>query len=361
MVYIKKFNLRKASKAIAGLLTIPLAFKVIIDVLNIMEVIGDKWIHVFGIDKKNGIYYVLDKFINLGKFQDMFYWILVVICILLIGIQVFFFCKNNLQERILVVMHSSLNQTNFKFSDELQNEYIVKKLCFNQYNTFHSNMQISVLITRVITEVDLKAEEIRKYIAKGYNVGYAGIANIPATFMLGYELGDENTKSYFHKYHGSQTDNTLKDDKFHKLIKKNVRSSFEKEILQEPSDTSKPGNIVILISLTQSIKEPDYTSIVGDNDYIYKYSSSDKIDYDVIDSENQIDEYSDKILSDIAEIQKEQNIMQIRICIAASGAFIFGLGTKFSKTQNITTVIFHFENNNYPWGINVTDKKAVIV
>ena len=360
MVYIKKFNIIKALKAVFRLLTIPFACKIMIDILNIKKIISNKWIHVFGIDKKNGIYYFLNEFIDLGKFQDLFYWMLFAFCVLLIGIQIFFFCKNNRQERILVVMHNSLNETNFKFSGELQNEYIVKKLNFNQYVTFHSNLQISALINRTITEVDLKAEEIRKYIAKGYNVGYAGIANIPATFMLGYELGDENSKAYFHKYHGNRTDFNLKDDKFHKLRKKTVRGSFEKEVLQEPSDLSKSGNIVILISLTQPIEKSDFESIVGTNDYIYKYTSSDKIDYDVIDSENQIDEYADKILLDIAEIQKEQNIMQIRICVAASGAFIFGLGTKFSKTQNITTIIYHFDKNNYPWGINVTEKKAVI-
>ena len=360
-VYIKGFNLRKASKAVVGLITIPLACKVLIDILNIKKVIGDKWIHAFGIDKKNGIYYILNKCIDLGEFQDSFYGIIIFLCISVIVVQILFFCKNNVQEKILLVLHNSLNQTNFRFDGELQNEYIVKKIRFNQYNTFHSNLPMREMINRTITEVDLKVDDIRQYIDKGYNVGYAGIANIPATFMLGYELGDENAKVYFHKYHGRQTNFNFKDDKFHRLGKKNVRGSFEKEILQESSDLSKPGNIVILISLTQPIKESDFVSITGDNDYIIKYTSSDKIDYDVIDSENQIDDYADQILYDIAEIQKENNIKQIRICVAASSAFIFGLGTKFSKTQNKTTIIFHFEKDNYPWGINVTEKKAMII
>ncbi len=360
-VYIKGFNLRKASKAIVGLLTIPLVCTVMIDILNIKKVIGDKWIHAFGIDKKSGIYYVLNECIKVGKFQNLLYGFLFIVCISILVVQIIFFCKNNVQEKILLVLHNSLNQTNFRFDGELQNEYIVKKIRFNQYDTFHSNLPMCEMINRTITEVDLKVADIRRYIKNGYHVGYAGIANIPATFMLGYELGDENAKVYFHKYHGRQTNFNFKDDKFHRLGKKNVRGSFEKEILQESLDLSKPGNIVILISLTQPIKESDFVSITGDNDYIIKYTSSDKIDYDVIDSENQIDDYTDQILSDIAEIQKENNIRQIRIGVAASSAFIFGLGTKFSKTQNKTTIIFHFEKDNYPWGINVTDKRAVII
>ena len=57
----------------------------------------------------------------------------------------------------------------------------------------------------------------------------------------------------------------------------------------------------------------------------------------------------------------KENITQIKICIAASSAFIFALGTKFSKTQNKETVIFHYEKDTYPWGINVYRKTPVIL
>ena len=224
-IYIKRFNLRKASKAVVGLITIPLACKVLIDILNIKKIIGDKWIHAFGIDKKNGIYYILNKCIDLGNYQDLLYGIIVFLCISVIVVQIVLFCKNNLQEKVLIVLHNSLNQISFRFSGELQNEYIVKKICFNQYDTFQSNLPIREMINRAITEVDLKVSEIRQFIAQGYYIGYAGIANIPATFMLGYELGDENAKIYFHKFHGRQTSFNFEDDKFHRLTKKNVRGS----------------------------------------------------------------------------------------------------------------------------------------
>ena len=55
------------------------------------------------------------------------------------------------------------------------------------------------------------------------------------------------------------------------------------------------------------------------------------------------DEYTDEILHWVAENQKNPKIVQIKICIAASSAFIFALGMKFSKTQNKETVIFHYE------------------
>ena len=52
---------------------------------------------------------------------------------------------------------------------------------------------------------------------------------------------------------------------------------------------------------------------------------------------------------------------RIKICIAASSAFIFALGMKFSKTQNKETVIFHYEKGTYPWGVNVHKRIPVII
>ena len=332
----------------------------IIDILNINKIINDEWIHILGIDKENGLYYFLNIYLNLGDYKEIFLWFLLVFCVTVIIVQMIFFLLENRQERLLIIEHNSLNKTRYRYDDEVENDYNVKRLKIDQYETYNSNMALEEMIIKSITEIDLKVDKIRNYITKNYSIGYAGIANIPATFLLGFELGDENSKKYFHKYHGKKTNPELKDDKFHLLKKKTIRSSFERQILQESFDLKRDGNIVIIISLTQPIEETDILSIISDNDYIFKYVSSDDIDYDVIDSETQIEQYADKILSDIAIIQKKQNIKQIRICVAASGAFVFGLGTKFSKTQNIETIIYHFEKKRYPWGINVTNKVPII-
>ena len=360
VIYIKKLNKRKITRSIFGLITIPSSLIIIIDILNIKELIDDRLIHIFGIDKGNGLYYLINNCIDLGKYKDVFLNTLLALCVIVIIVQIILFLLENRQEALLIVEHNSLNQMQYRYDEEVENDYNIKKLKFNQYKTFNSNMAVEAMINLSITEIDMKANIIRSYITKGYLIGYAGIANIPTTFLLGFELGDENSKKYFHKYHGKKTNSELKDDKFHLLKKKTVRSSFKLDILQESVDLKQDGNIVIIISLTQPIGEADFSSIISDNDYIYKYTCSDEIDYDVIDSESQIEQYTDKILSDIAVIQKKPNIKQIRICVAAPGAFVFGLGTKFSKTQNKEIIIYHFEKDQYPWGINVTKKVSVI-
>lgn len=360
VIYIKKLNKRKVLKSVFRLLTIPLAFNIIIDILNIKGIIGDKWIKILGLDKESGIYYLLNECINLEKGKELFLWLVFAVAMVIIILHATFFFLENRQERLLIIEHNSLNQTYYRYDDEVKNEYNIKRLKFNQYETFNTNMSVEEMIIKSITETDLKVNKIKGYIAREYAIGYAGIANIPTTFMLGFELGDENVKRYFHKYHGKGTNPELRDDKFHMLKPKTIRSSFELEVIQESINPAQESNIIIVVSLTQPIEKSDFSSIAGPNDYIYKYTSSDDIDYDVVDSETQIEQYADKILSDIATIQKKKNVKQIRICIAASGAFIFGLGTKFSKTQNIETVVYHFEKKQYPWGINVTKKIPVI-
>ena len=95
--------------------------------------------------------------------------------------------------------------------------------------------------------------------------------------------------------------------------------------------------------------------------YSHKYMVPETIGYDIVDSSKQLNQYADQIISDIAAIEKAANISSIKICVAASSAFIFGLGTKFSKTQDKDIIIYHFQNSAYPWGINVTRKCPAIV
>lgn len=360
-IYIKKINYKNVVKAILGLLTIPISLNVMIDVLHIKGIVSDGWINLLGIDKENGVYYGLSKVINKWDCGSVILWIIFFLFILIIAIQIIIFLKENRFERILLIEHSSVNQMNFKISRECKENYIIRPYRLNQYKTFNNNLPLMEKVNFAIAEMDSHIKQIKRNIEKGsYTIGYAGIANIPITFMLGYELGDENRKFYFHIYHGQKAPAALKDDNFHLLNEKVDQLPFKCETIQE-SNLNKEGKILLLIQLTQPIKEADYQDVLEENDYVIKYYVTDTIDYDIVCSSSQIDGYTDKILAEIAEIQKNPNIVQIKICVAASGAFIFALGTKFSKTQNKETVIFHYQKDTYPWGINVLKRIPVIV
>lgn len=305
-------------------------------------------------DDKAGCYFLINEMANYDN-GTKYLWIAFAINIVFIILMLFLLAKKNIKRKLLIIEHSSLQKMGFSYDEKELEDYAYKRIPINQYETFNSGtMSINERVSSAIIEVDSKTSKILHYVDKGYQVGYAGIANIPATFMLGYELGDENKKLLFHK----RRSNSI-DDNFHLLSNEPRELKFIAN--ETKNDLTKSGKILILIQLTQPIKDSDLQGVREDNDYVIKYEIPQTISYDVVDSGNQANEYTNKVLSDICEIQKNPSITQIKICIAASGAFVFALGTKFSKTQNKDTVIFHYQQDSYPWGINVTKKKPVVI
>jgi hypothetical protein len=304
---------------------------------------------VWGYDESTGVYFIVNKLYNNGRV-----WILLIVDIIFIGLMIVWLLITNVKRKLLIIEHSSLQIMNFTYQEKELGDYAVKRLQINQYETLNNtDLSLQEKVTKIINEIEKFLPQILENVEKGYQVGYAGIANIPTTFMLGYELGDENKKWYFHKFRKDP------DDDFHLLKSEDRQLIFEKN--EKPNDLSRPGKILLLIQLTRPISSEDIQDVLEDNDYIIKYEIPKTINYDVVDSAQQINQYIEDIITYITKIQKNSNITEIKICVAASSSFIFGLGTKFSKTQNKDTVIFHFQNNTYPWGINVTKKIPVII
>ncbi|MDR3583989.1 MAG: SAVED domain-containing protein [Desulfosporosinus sp.] len=353
MIYIKRLKYKLKWGAIIGSLVnvglLGFSIQIFFMILYRINGLGSLMASFWNYDEETGYYFIINNIYNNGQGIKLL-WLALIIDIVVLIFSLLWLCKKNTKRKLLIIEHSSLQKMNFTFDEKELGDYADKRLLINQYKTLNNiEMSTEEKVSLAITEIENKIPKILNYVDKGYQIGYAGIANIPVTFMLGYELGDENKKLYFHKRRDNPT-----DDNFHLLKDEPRQLTFKSHVTQ--NDLTKSGKILLLIQLTQPIKEADLQGVLEDNDYIIKYEIPQTINYDVVDSSRQINDYTNRILSDIAEIQKNTNIIQIKICVAASGAFIFALGTKFSKTQNKDTVIFHYQNDTYPWGINVTKK-----
>lgn len=357
VIYIKKFKYKLKWAAIIGSLVnvglLLYSIKIFFMILYRINGSGSLLASFCNYDEKTGYYFIINNIYNNGQGIKLL-WLILIMDIVVIILMLLWLVKKNAKRKLLIIEHSSLQKMHFTYDEKELGDYADKRLSINQYETFNNRkIPTQGKVSLAITEINNKISEILDYVDKGYQVGYAGIANIPATFMLGYELGDENKKLFFHK----RRDNAADDD-FH-LLKDDPRQlTFISHVTK--NDPMKNGKILLLIQLTQPIKEADFQGVLEDNDYIIKYEIPQTVNYDVVDSSRQINDYTNRILSDIAEIQKNPNITQIKICVAASSAFIFALGTKFSKTQNKDIVIFHYQNDTYPWGINVTKRIPVV-
>jgi len=357
VIYIKKFKYKLKWEAIIGslvnvgilLFSIKIFFMILYRIYGFGSLLASFWNY----DEKAGYYFIINYIYDNGHGVKLL-WLVLIIDVIILIYMLLWLGRKNAKRKLLIIEQSSLQKMNFTYDEKELGDYADKRLSINQYETLNNkSIPTKEKVSLAITEINNKILKILNYVDKGYQIGYAGIANIPVTFMLGYELGDENKKLFFHK----RRDNSV-DDNFH-ILKDEPRQLIL--VLHETkNDSTKSGKILLLIQLTQPIEEADLQGVLEENDYILKYEIPQTINYDVVDSAHQINDYTNKILSDIAEIQKNPNITQIKICVAASGAFIFALGTKFSKTQNKDTVIFHYQNDKYPWGINVTKKIPVV-
>ena len=294
--------------------------------------------------------------IQKGKYGNLCLYLILVISVCVFIASVIWLIKQNAGRKLLIIEHSSLQNVSFSYDKDELEEYAVKNLAINQYKTINNNtLDLEAKVSLLITEICNVVPVINSYVEKHYQVGYAGIpvGNIPSAFMLGYELDDANKKMYFHKNRNNPI-----DDNFH--ILKDESCSIKMHVIHNANNEQNEGDLLVVVQLTQPIKDTDLESVLGDNDYVLRYGVPGQIDYDIVNSARQTNEYVQQIVGDIAEIQKKSNISKIKICIAASSDFVFALGTKFSKTQNIDIVVYQFERCKYSWGINVTKKTAVI-
>lgn len=303
--------------------------------------------------KESKYYYIINWLYQLEGGKKILWLCLCVDILAILGLVVWIL-KKNACKKLLIIEHSSLQRMHFSYNKEELEDFAVKKIHINQYESLNNvSLPLQEKLSLIISEVEISLPRILNGVEEGFQIGYAGIANIPATFFLGYKLGDENKKRYFHKFRKDST-----DDDFHLLKDEDRQLTFIPK--EEPNNPNKKGKLLLIVELTQPIKDDDISTIKEDNDFIIKFGVPETINYDIVDSSLQINQYTNTILSRVANIQKDPNIMEIKICIAASSSFVFALGTKFSKTQNKETVIYHYQNDGYPWGINVTRAIPVI-
>lgn len=315
-----------------------------------------KWLMpVIDYSNDSKYYYIINSIHQMEYGKQIICILLVADVILFIGLFLLII-KQNTAKKLLIIEHTSSQNMSFSYNKEELAEYEEKRFQINQYATI-SNQALPLVekVSLLITEIQNALPKINEYINRGYQIGYAGIpvGNIPSAFMLGFELDDANKKLYFHKNRFNPS-----DDDFHLLPDMPVQIRLHLD--KKENNLNEPGKLLVLVQLTQKINDYDLQGIIEENDYVLKYGISDNIDYDIINSANQTNIYVQQILNGIADIQKHPNISTIKICIAASSDFVFALGTKFSTTQNIETVVYQFSRDWYEWGINVTKKTPVL-
>lgn len=244
VIYIIKFKYKLKWGAIIGSLVnvglLLFSIKIFFMILFRINAFGSLLASFWDYNEKKGYYFIINNIYNKGQGIKLL-WIALIIDIIVIVLMLLWLIKKNSKRKLLIIEHSSLQKMNFSYDEKELGDYADKRLSINQFDTLNNeSISTKEKINLAITEISNKIPKILNYVNKQYQIGYAGIANIPVTFMLGYELGDENKKLFFHKRRDNST-----DDNFHLLKDEPRQLTF---ILHETkNDPTKSGKILLLI------------------------------------------------------------------------------------------------------------------
>ncbi|WP_349393717.1 SAVED domain-containing protein, partial [Clostridium perfringens] len=217
----------------------------------------------------------------------------------------------------------------------------------------------------LICRQDSEIKSFKNRINHKFNYGYMGIAHTPLILRFGSQLGDGINLIPMHKKRNEKYYSLLKNkSKFTELVNKIMKKSDEipnlKIIKKNLKKESK--ELIVAISTTNEIKEYQLYEL-GIKEKNLVMFQSDKLDFDVIESKVQLNDYIDIVLRNMREIIKNNNIEKTHLVISSSVAFTLALGQRLTNSYDREIIIYNYgyipakDNESkaiyYPWGINL--------
>ena len=115
------------------------------------------------------------------------------------------------------------------------------------------------------------------------------------------------------------------------------------------------NELIISIATTFEITKEQLKQFDIDKNNYIKFETTNK-GFDVIESEEQVNQYKKYIFDEIRAVYREKKIKIIHLCISSSVAFTFALGQGFSKNYDPEVIIYNYEKQEYAWGLKLFEK-----
>lgn len=289
-----------------------------------------KNIEVFSIaDAYNSLTAVFPSIQQIAQQYKYFFLVLTVV----------FFVLWIYRPKLFLVKHVSFSKDIAAVQPNILKKFFVKETKINQCD----EMKKTETIVNAIAIQDKIAEDIQKE-RKSSSLCYYGIGHTPLIFRLGFKMGDQNNIMLLHKI---RTNDSLFEEWTHEggysTIQPNERNM---------SITS--SELLIAISTSLMISETDLQSLQPGNKHILTFVCNN-ISFDSITSYKLAESFRNTIMINIRDCVKKYGIRKIHLVISSSVAFTFFLGQAFSAQHEPITVVYHFQNGIYPWGICINE------
>lgn len=270
-------------------------------------------------------------------------FILIVIAIILY-MKIFFFGR----QRMTLICHTSFSPEVASIDTKaIKEKYYIKKQKIDLCDPVNRQA-----LSKAITIQD----EIIKKVNANHNceLGYYGIAHTPLAFRAGFHVGDQRKIHLFHRIRENEA-------LFEEWSNEKKGSN---DILEKPKELnkgSKSQELYVAIGTTFPIKEEEISSINKNKSHVLIFQSS-TLGFDVLNNYGEANELKNHILKKVRDRAKKYNIRKLHLMISSSVAFTFLLGTSFSAQHDPEIIVYHYENGQYTWGINMSKngEEAVI-
>lgn len=249
--------------------------------------------------------------------------------------------------RFILIKHISFSPDIVSIDKGIVKKYRVKKIEINQCE----KMKTEDTITDAIVEQDQILETILK-MRKSDEFCYYGIAHTPLIFRLGFNMGDQSQIRLLHKKRSN-------DSVFEEWSRDIVHTTMG---TKESNKTIESNELIVAISTTFEIKDNELRKLNSDKKHIVKFECTN-MSFDSVLSYNQAENYRNQIMIKLRECVKKYGIQKIHLVISSSVAFTFFMGQAFSAQHDPVTIVYHYQNGEYPWGIcmNAQPNKALVL
>lgn len=173
---------------------------------------------------------------------------------------------------------------------------------------------------------------------------YYGIAHTPFVFRAGNTAGSGNNYLILHKKHNATAEFCRLDNLVnqHKYICRKVEGQGEE--------------VVLAISTSYAISDNELKSIDKENKmrkYYFSFRNPKELGLDSINDLGSIRAFVDLIIHTIVVESKKDLISKVHLAIASSVALTFYMGSVWRDTYCPDVVVYHYQNNGYPWGVDM--------
>ncbi|AKA44349.1 SAVED domain-containing protein [Paenibacillus polymyxa] len=271
----------------------------------------------------------------------------------LIVLAIYFYFRTKNREKLkpmLLIQHSSIQMISYSNINKDLSDYNLEQYPLNQLEEFKSMDRVHIY--HALREQEKTINRIASRIdgSSGVEVAYMGLAHIPVTMLLGYQLSDKSSPMF---YEWNQNELIWEQIESKPNFKFPILFLEKKDTQQEIQSTRE---VVVKIGITYPIGDEDIQELQFQNLNSYYLHLNPPHRNAVISSE-QLKTYKKNFRDLLDQInQRYPQLQTIHLFYSGQPSLAYTLGSAISSRMDVDIWIYNHVRNEspkYKWGIKL--------